>query len=79
VLAAVQASELIEVVWVSLVAGVLVTTLFSLVVLGGGRSAEARRAGRGTAATVYASLAAAAFLVFAALVIFGVNVMLSKD
>jgi inorganic phosphate transporter, PiT family len=69
----------IVVVWVSLLAGVVVTTLFSLVVLGGGKSAEARRRGRGSVATLYATLAVLAFTLFAALVVFGVNVMLSKD
>ncbi|MGH2969456.1 MAG: hypothetical protein ACRDK0_10395 [Solirubrobacteraceae bacterium] len=76
--AAVEASELFEVVWVSLVAGVSVTTLFSCVVLASGKSGEARRRGRAGASRVYASLAAVAFCLFAALVVFGVNVMLSK-
>ena len=78
-LAAVEASQLLEVVWVSLLAGVTGTTLFSVVVFASGRSAEARRGGRGSAATVYVAVAVLAFAVFAALVVFGVNVMLSKD
>jgi hypothetical protein len=78
-LAAVDASQLLEVVWVSLVAGVIVTTLFSTVVLASGRSAEARRAGRSSTATAYAAMAVLSFALFAALVVFGVNVMLSKD
>jgi hypothetical protein len=78
-LAAVEVSQLLEVVWVSLLAGVTVTTLFSVVVVASGRSAEARRAGRSSAATVYVALAVIAFALFAALVVFGVNVMLSKD
>jgi hypothetical protein len=78
-LAAVEASQLLEVVWVSLLAGVTVTTLFSVVVLASGRSAEARRAGRTSAGTAYVALAVFAFLLFAAGVAFGVNVMLSKD
>jgi hypothetical protein len=77
-LAAVDVGGLVEVVWVSLLAGVGVTLTFSLVVLGSGRSAEARRTGRSSAATAYAGLAALAFLVFVAGVVFGVNVMLSK-
>ena len=77
--AAVEASQLLEVVWVSLLAGVVVTALFSFAVLGGGKSGEARRAGRSSAATVYASLAIVAFVIFVAGVVFGVNVMLSKD
>jgi hypothetical protein len=78
-LAAVEVSQLLEVVWVSLLAGVAVTTLFSVVVLASGRSAEARRAGRTSRATAYVGMAVLAFVLFAALVVFGVNVMLSKD
>jgi hypothetical protein len=77
-LAAVEVSDLLEVVWVSLVAGVGVTLTFSLVVLGGGRSAEARRTGRDRVANSYAVLATIAFVLFAAGVVYGVNIMLSK-
>jgi len=77
-LAAVDVAGLAEVVWVSLLAGVGVTLTYSFVVLGTGRSAEARRTGRSTAATAYAVLAGLALLVFVAGVVFGVNVMLSK-
>jgi hypothetical protein len=77
-LAAVDVGALVEVVWVSLLAGVGVTLTFSLVVLGTGRSAEARRTGRSSAANAYAGIAALAFLVFVVGVVFGVNVMLSK-
>ena len=62
----------------SLLAGVSVTVTFSFVVLGGARSTEARRAGRGVAATGYAILAALAFLVFAGSVVFAVQVLLTK-
>jgi MFS superfamily sulfate permease-like transporter len=75
---AVSASDLLEVVWVSALAGVGITLAFSLVVLGGGRSTEARRGGRDAAATAYAVLAGLAFVAFAAGVVFGVHVMLSK-
>ena len=78
-LGAVDTAGLLEVVWVSLLAGVGVTLTYSLVVLGIGRSAAARREGNEGAATAYALLAALAFAVFAAGVVFGVNVMLSKD
>jgi hypothetical protein len=78
-LAAVEVSQLLDVIWVSLLAGVTVTTLFSLVVLASGRSGDARRSGRSSAATGYVVLAVLCFALFAALVVFGVNVMLSKD
>ena len=75
---ALQASELLEVAWVSLVAGITTTALFALVVLSSARSGEARRAGRSSAATVYGGLATVAFLAFVVLVAFGVQTMLSK-
>ena len=75
---AVETGQLLEVLWVSLVAGVGVTGCFSLVVLGSARSAEARRLGRGGASAVYAALAVLAFAVFAALVIVGARIMLTK-
>ena len=78
-LSAVDAAGLVEVVWVSLVAGIGVTLTFSLVVLGGARYATARREGRDGEALVYGGLATLALLVFAAGVVFGVNIMLSKD
>jgi hypothetical protein len=77
-LAAIKVSELAQVVWVSVLASVVVTILFSLVVLSSARSAECRRAHREVAATAYAGGAVAAFLAFAAVVVVGVNIMLSK-
>jgi hypothetical protein len=76
--AAIKVSELLQVVWVSAAAGVAVTVLFSFVVLGSARSAEARRSGREGAATAYAGGALVAFLAFAAVVVLGVNIMLQK-
>jgi hypothetical protein len=77
-LAAVNVGDLVEVIWVSLLAGVGVTLTFSLVVLGSGRSAEARRTGRDSTAIGYATLAGLAFLVFVVGLVLGVNIMLSK-
>jgi hypothetical protein len=77
--AAIDGAGLFEVVWVSLLAGVGVTLTFSLVVLGSGRSATARREGNERAATAYALIAALAFALFAVGVVVGVNIMLSKD
>jgi hypothetical protein len=77
-LAAVNVGDLVEVIWVSLVAGIGVTLAFSLVVLGSARSTAARRLGREAAAIGYATLAATAFLVFLVGLVVGVNIMLSK-
>jgi hypothetical protein len=78
VLGVVKAGDIFEVVWVSLLAAVVVSTTFSLVVLGMARSTEAARAGRGTVAVAYAGLALLAFAGFAAAVVLGVQIMLSK-
>jgi hypothetical protein len=77
-IAAIDVGELLEVVWVSVLAGVGITGAFSLVVYGAGRSGEARRAGHSGAATAYATLAVAMFALFAAAVVLGVHIMLSK-
>jgi hypothetical protein len=77
-LAVVKAGDIFEVVWVSLVATAVVTTAYSFVVLGLARSADAARRGHGAVAIAYAGLAVLAFGLFAATVVMGVNIMLSK-
>jgi hypothetical protein len=77
--AEIDGGALVEVVWVSLLAGIGVTLTFSLVVLSGARHATARREGRGAAALAFAGLTAVALAVFVAGVVLGVNIMLSKD
>ena len=77
-LATIEAGLLLEVVWASLLSGVVVSILFSLVVLFSGRSAEARRAGAGNAAMAYAAIAVISMAAFAAIVGYGVHIMLSK-
>jgi hypothetical protein len=77
VVAAIDWSKLLEVVWVSLVAGIGVTALFSLVVFGSSRAAEARRAGENPA--VYGVLALAGLLGFTAVVVFAITVILNKS
>lgn len=77
VLAAVEWSQLLEVVWVSLLAGVGVTVLFSLVVFGSSRAAEARREGGSPA--LYGALAGLALLSFLGAVVFAITVILDKS
>ena len=76
--AAVEVGQLFEVAGVSLLAGVAVTALFSLIVLFGARSADAQRNGRGAFAMLFAALAVVSFVVFAVGVGLGVQIMLSK-
>jgi hypothetical protein len=78
VFAAVEAGDILEVIWISVIASVFVTTTYSCVVLGTARSAEARRNGEGTGAFVWGGVALLALLLFAAAVVFGVHIMLSK-
>ena len=77
--AVVKAGDILEVIWVSLVTAVFVSTVFSLVVVGSARSTDARRNGDGTAAVAWAGLAVLAFVLFAGAVAFGVHIMLSKS
>jgi len=77
--AAVEAGDLLEVIWVSLVAGVVVSVSYSVVVLGTARSTDARRNHHGTAALVWAGIAVLAFAAFAGVVVYGVHIMLSKS
>jgi hypothetical protein len=79
VLAAVKAGDIFEVIWVSIAASAFVAVTFSFVVLGMARSMVARRAGRENAAAGYAGLAVLAFAIFAAVVAYGVQVMLTKS
>jgi hypothetical protein len=79
VFAVVKASDIVEVVWVSLVAGVLVCFAYALVVLGTARAADARRNGHGAASLAFGALAAIALAVCAAAVVYGVHVMVTKS
>jgi hypothetical protein len=78
VFAAVEAGDILEVIWVSFVTAVFVSVSYSSVVVGSARSAEARRNGNGTSALVWGGVAVLAFALFAGAVAFGVHIMLSK-
>ena len=77
-LAVVEVNQIFEVIWVSLIAGIGITTAFSLVVLGTGRSAEARRSGRHSAAIAYGLLATVFLILVLASFVFAIEVMLTK-
>jgi hypothetical protein len=79
VLAVIDFHALGQVIWVSTVAGIGVTVLFSAAVFYFGKAGEARRSGDGNAALGYSTLAVVALLVFAVAVIVGVTVMLTKS
>jgi hypothetical protein len=75
---AVDVNLLLQVVWVSLAAGVGVSALFSFVILGAARAGDARRAGRDGAASLYLAFAVFTFLLFAVGVALGVQTMIQK-
>jgi hypothetical protein len=75
---AVDGGLLVQVVWVSLLAGVGISALFSLVILGSAKGGDARRAGHGVAATAYFTLAVLSFAAFAGGVVLGVQTMIQK-
>jgi hypothetical protein len=70
--------DILTLIGVSLVAGIGITGSYSFVVLGFGRSAEARRSGASGPAIAYAGMALLFLLVFAAAVILAVKIMLTK-
>jgi hypothetical protein len=67
-----------QVIWVSAVAGVLVTALFSVAIYGVSRAAESRRTGTGPTGA-FGALAAAALAGFAGVVVFAITVILQKS
>jgi heme A synthase len=75
--AAVELGQLLDVVWASLLASVVVTTIFAVVIRESGRAAEARRTGNGNA-TLHVAMAVLGVVAFAAIVVVGVAVMLNK-
>jgi F0F1-type ATP synthase membrane subunit c/vacuolar-type H+-ATPase subunit K len=77
--AAIHWGTLFQVVWVSLVAGIGVSAVFSLVILASARASEANRTGRSQAALGFAVLAGLALLVFGAGIALGMRAMLAKD
>ena len=70
----VELGQIVEVIWVSLLAGIGITASFSFVVLGLARYVDSR----GGVRVAWGALAASAFAVFVAGMIFGVQVMLTK-
>jgi hypothetical protein len=69
----------LDVIWVSLLAGVGVTAIFSVGILAASRTGDLQRSGHGGPATAYAVLALLAFAAVAAAMAFGVVVMTQKD
>jgi hypothetical protein len=69
---------LVEVIWVSLVAGIGVTAAFAVGLLGATRWVDLNRNGRGGEAAMFGLLGAFGLGLFVAAVIFGIIVMTHK-
>ena len=78
-IAAIDIDALLELVWAAPLAVLAVTVSWGLVVNGVTRALEARRDGRIAVAGAYAVIAIAGAAMFAAAVLFGLLIMVSKD
>jgi hypothetical protein len=78
-IAAIDVGLIMQVVYVSLAASIVVPAAFALVVRESGRSGEARRNGNSSAAALHLALAVLFFAAFAAIVVVGVITMLKKS
>jgi hypothetical protein len=74
----VETKELLETVAVSLVAGVGITAVFSVLIFGVARSADMVREERPLLATAAGGLAAVALLIVVGTIVLGIVVMISK-
>ena len=74
----VDGDALLKVLWSSLLAGIGVTAVFAVAILGGTRAADASRTGRPAAAAVFGALALAALAAVGAAVVLGIVVMTQK-
>jgi Na+/H+-dicarboxylate symporter len=75
---AVESHQLLEVIWVSFVACIAVSVLFSLVIVGAARAGDARKAGHALAAAPWFLLAVVCFTLFAGGVVLGVHAMIQR-
>jgi hypothetical protein len=77
-IAAIDVAKLFELVWASMLAGLLVAVTFSLVIIGVTRAEDCRQNRRSGSATAYAALSVFATLLFFGGVAFGISVIAAK-
>ena len=75
---AVDVHLLWQVIYVSFLAGVGISALFSFVIVGAARAGESRRAGHRGSALLFGTFALLAFALFAVGVVLGVQAMITK-
>jgi hypothetical protein len=67
-----------ELLWAAPLSALAVALSFSLMIMGSARATDAQRAGAGTVAMLYSVVALVSGLAFAAVVVFGVGVIVNK-
>jgi Na+/H+-dicarboxylate symporter len=77
--AAINVTALVKMLYSSLIAGIGVALIFSIVILGTVRSSDMRRSGRGTAAAAYAALASVGFALAIGMVVYGLILVAHKS
>ena len=75
---AIDGEALLEMLWTASLAGIGVTAIFGVAIVGAARGVEAGRERRGAEATFFTLLAVVALAAVAAAVIFGIVVMTQK-
>ena len=76
-IASIDVGKLLELAWVTPVAAIVVSLVFSLAVLGSARAAEASRAGSNGLAAAYGALAVLSLLAFAGVAVAGILVIVT--
>jgi hypothetical protein len=77
-LAAIEWDKIGELLWVAPLTALAVSIAFSLTIMGIARAGDAQRTGHGTGTVLYSLVALVSVLVFAAVVVFGVAVIVNK-
>jgi hypothetical protein len=77
--AATNAGALLKLLYSSILAGVSVSVVFSIAILGATRSSDMRRDGRTGAATAYGALAGVGLLLAVAIVAYGLVLVVHKS
>jgi hypothetical protein len=74
----VDTGDLLQVIWASLAAGIGVTGVFGVAILGGSRAVDSARDGDLSAAGVFAALGVVAFAAVVASLVFAIVVLTEK-
>jgi hypothetical protein len=77
-IAAIEWSHLLELVWAAALAGIAVSIIYALMILGVSKADAARQRGAAVIASLYGLLALAATVAFVGAVVYGVSIITTK-